>query len=140
MQPCSETRDLADDEQRRRLDVAVLRELIERAEFDQRDALAPGPAPDFTLPARDGGSVQLSSLKGQVVMINVWATWCGPCRQEMPLLGWGFLQRSTVNVFYDRIRCDYDDFRNVLAGGSPGTEPLYGFDADVLRVFVSAWF
>jgi len=44
------------------------------------------PAPDFTLPARDGGEVRLSELKGQVVMINFWATWCGPCRQEMPKL------------------------------------------------------
>jgi thiol-disulfide isomerase/thioredoxin len=47
---------------------------------------ATGPAPAFKLSARGGKSVDLTQFKGQVVMINFWASWCKPCRDEMPLL------------------------------------------------------
>ena len=44
------------------------------------------PAPDFTLETPDGSTVRLSELKGKPVFINFCATWCGPCREEMPAM------------------------------------------------------
>jgi cytochrome c biogenesis protein CcmG/thiol:disulfide interchange protein DsbE len=44
------------------------------------------PAPDFQATILDGGKVSLADFRGQVLVVNLWATWCGPCKRELPLL------------------------------------------------------
>jgi len=53
------------------------------------------PAKDFTLPALDGKPLSLSAYKGKVVLLNFWATWCGPCKAEIP--GFVELQQQYKN-------------------------------------------
>jgi peroxiredoxin len=49
-----------------------------------RDALVGGVAPEFSLSDLSGNAVRLANLHGRIVFLNVWATWCEPCREEMP--------------------------------------------------------
>lgn len=77
------------------------------------NALAPlvgHPAPDFTLvPWNDPAqpSLQLSALKGKPIVLNVWASWCGPCKQEAPMFESAWLRHQPDGVVF--LGIDYQD-------------------------------
>jgi cytochrome c biogenesis protein CcmG/thiol:disulfide interchange protein DsbE len=51
-----------------------------------KDAAVGAPAPNFQVTTYDGKKLTLADFKGQVLVINFWATWCGPCKRELPML------------------------------------------------------
>jgi peroxiredoxin len=68
-------------------------------EEQESPAVAAGDkAANFKLEALDGSTVSLDQLKGKVVFLNIWATWCGPCREEMP----------SMETLYDELRTNRD--------------------------------
>ena len=75
-----------------------------------------GPAANFTLKSAAGENIRLSEYRGQVVMINFWASWCGPCRQEMPQLETLHQKYADLGftVFGVNVERDRDSARQVL--------------------------
>ena len=79
-----------------------------------RAAIAPtSMAPDFTLRTMGGPNLRLQEQRGRVVMVNFWATWCGPCRQEMPQLNKLYEKYRASGFVLLGVNVD-DDSRNAL--------------------------
>ncbi len=68
-----------------------------------------GPAPAFSLTTLSGQPASLGQYKGQVVLVNFWATWCGPCKQEMPLLNQMYKQYKPAGFTLLGINVDKDE-------------------------------
>lgn len=76
----------------------------------QQDSIDSGPAPDFTLRLDSGGDFKLSEKRGKVVVMNFWASWCGPCRSEAPMLNSLYTEYRAKGVEF--VGVGYLDNRN----------------------------
>ena len=87
-------------------------------------------APDFTLKSDSGRNLKLSELRGEVVMINFWATWCAPCREEMPLLNQLYEQYRKVGFTLLAINVDDDPAKARVMARKLGVSFPVLFDTD----------
>ena len=95
------------------------------------------PAPDFALRSSLGENLRLSEYRGDVVMINFWATWCGPCRQEMPLLDELYTRYQRVGFNLLGVNIDDDSSRALAMANELGVSfpVLFDADKDVSRLY-----
>lgn len=96
-----------------------------------------GPAPDFTLKSKSGENLRLSEYRGQVILINFWASWCGPCRQEMPLLDELHKDYAKLGFSVFGVNVDKDPAKaDKILRDIPVSFPiLYDSDSQVSKLF-----
>jgi len=92
------------------------------------------PAPDFSLPKLGGGQTSLADARGKLVLLHFWATWCVPCRHEMPLLhsmeqGMDVAKFRMICVNVDR--GDSDEVRAFIDTVSPEFHTLFDPEGSV---------
>lgn len=106
--------------------------------MSRRAALAALPQPgeaaiDFTYPDQDGDDVSLSDFLGSVVYIDVWATWCGPCRAEMPFLHELEAEYSDKNVTFIGVSVDEEKNRQAWL------DMIVDKDMKGVQLFADGW-
>ena len=101
--------------------------------------VAPGTAAaPFDLKTLDGRSVQLADLKGKVVLVNFWATWCGPCKEEMPAFERLRQRLDPERFVLVTITTDLqrDGIKHFLANLNVQLPVLFDEDQDVSRAYL----
>ena len=73
------------------------------------------PAPDFTLDTLEGSQMTLSDLRGKVVIVNLWASWCPPCRAEMPAIEQIYQENNAQGLEVLAINTTYQDSESTAA-------------------------
>jgi peroxiredoxin len=84
----------------------------------------PDTLPDITLADRDGKPTKLASFGGRPLMVNFWATWCAPCRREIPLLNKIRMQRQAQNAEIVGVAVDFRDDVLKFVAKTPLNYPL----------------
>lgn len=90
-------------------------------------AVVQKPAPDITVTALNGSSLKLSDLKGKVVLLNFWATWCPPCREEIPSMM--KLNTAMAGKPYQMVAVSVDE------GGKPAIEEYFRTSSNLLPAY-----
>lgn len=108
---------------------------ISRARQAANLALDGVPAPEMDAVDLDGKSHRLSDYRGQVVLLNIWATWCGPCREEMPALDQLYKERSAEGLVVLGFSVEDPTLQRQFAEEFPVSYPLLTNEGNIPETF-----